>query len=371
MAQGFVVTLHDPTADQRKVVKKYEKTTKIISFDEFRSMLFDSTAYIRNRADAPFGSVFDHVADNFHVPLSDFIEPTISDAETQQAFSVDDLMVKIKLGNRFVITAEYGVGKSMLVRELFHRLSINFRERNSYRVPAVINLRDHLGQDDPVELLERHARRIGVSATKFVAAWNAGYVDLLLDGFDELSTRGWTGDVRKLREYRRSTHKVIRDLVRQTPSKSSIVIVGRDAYFDSPSEMREALGTNQNTFDHYSVLPFDDVQAQRFLEKRGVKSELPAWMPTRPLLLSYLIAKDLLMAAVQAQYEGAFARGHAWLSLVDMIAKRESEQSEGVDKDSIRAFFGSLAVRARQVANSQRSWTPAKTLGAFGAVVIH
>lgn len=360
MAQGYVVTLHDPTADQRKVIKKYEKTTKIIGFDEFRSMLFDSTSYIRNRADAPFGSVFDHAFDNFHVPLTDFIEPTIADAESQQELSVDDLMVKIKLGERFVLTAEYGVGKSMLVRELFHRLAINFRERSSYRVPAVINLRDHLGQDDPVELLERHARRVGVSATQFVAAWNAGYVDLLLDGFDELSTRGWTGDVRKLREYRRSTHKVIRDLIRQTPAKSSVVIVGRDAYFDSPMEMREALGTNQNTFGHYSVLPFDDVQAQQFLGKRGIKSDLPAWMPTRPLLLSYLIAKNLLSIAVQAQHDGAFARGHAWLSLVDMIAQRESEQSEGIDKNSIKAFFGSLAVRARQVANSQRSFTPAE-----------
>ncbi len=61
MARGFIVTLHDPTADQRLAVKKYEKTTKIISFDELRSLLFDSSSYLRVRTGKPFGSIYDHV----------------------------------------------------------------------------------------------------------------------------------------------------------------------------------------------------------------------------------------------------------------------------------------------------------------------
>ena len=43
MAQGILVTLHEPTPDQKDIIKsrKYDRTIKILSFDEFRSQLFD------------------------------------------------------------------------------------------------------------------------------------------------------------------------------------------------------------------------------------------------------------------------------------------------------------------------------------------
>lgn len=370
MAQGFLVTLHEPTPDQKNILKskKFDRTTKIISFDEFRSQLFDSLSYINNREKKRFGSVYDHVADNFSIPLSDFVEPTISRIQDSALVDVASIADGLRSGGRYVLVAEYGVGKSMILRHLFHSLVKTVRSKKHFRTPIAINLREHLGQTEPVELLERHARANAVNPQNLVAAWNAGYVDLLIDGFDELSTRGWTGDIRRLKEYRRTTHSVVRKLIKETPSSSSIVISGRDAYFDSTGEMREALGVPQSQFSILRVFPFDEKQASEFLKKKDFFGALPEWIPTRPLLLTYLATKGLLHSAMNAELSGEFPRGSAWLSLIDMIATRESQQLEGVDKDSLMMFLGALAVHARQTPGGQTSFSPQQMESIFSSV---
>lgn len=360
MAQGFLVTLHEPTPDQKNVIKqrKYDKTTRIISFDELRSQLFDALTYINNREKKRFGSVYDHVDNNFDIPLADFVEPTVQNIENSELVSFSDMVERTLSGQRCVLIAEYGVGKSMLLRHVFHKLVSKVRSKKHFRTPVAINLREHLGQTDPVELLERHARANAVDPQRLVAAWNAGYIDLLIDGFDELSTRGWTGDIRRLKEYKRTSHAVVRKLVKETPSGCSIVIAGRDAYFDSIAEMREALGAPKSQFSVLRVFPFDEAQATEFLNKKNFSGALPDWIPTRPLLLTYLVTKGLLQAAVGAEASGDFPRGSAWLSLIEMIASRESDQLEGVDKDALIEFLGALAIRSRQTSGSQASFSP-------------
>jgi len=365
MARGILVTLHEPTTDQKEVVKKFSKTTKIISFDELRSLLFDAQSYLNNRAKRRFGSVYDHVDHSHEIPLNDFVEPTIEFQESSEATSVKGLTESLMAGGRTVLIAEYGVGKSMVLRHMFFNLVAEFRAKRHFRTPVAINLRDHLGQTDPIELLERHARANAADPQKLVAAWNAGYIDLLIDGFDELSTRGWTGDVKRLREYRRSSHAVVRRLIKDTPKKSGILITGRDAYFDSLTEMREALAAPVGQFGILRVHPFDEVQANSFLKKKNYHGAIPDWIPTRPLLLTYLVTKGLLLTAVEAQYEGVFPRGAAWLSLIDMIASREGEQSEGVDKNALLEFLGALSVISRQASDAQVSFSPQQMESVF------
>lgn len=366
MAQGFLVTLYEPTPDQKSIIKKrFDRTTRIISFDELRSQLFDSLSYINNREKKRFGSVYDHVENNYEIPLSDFVEPTFTSLGLQDTISFQDIKEYIQSGDRIVLIAEYGVGKSMVLRQLFHELVQSVRSKKHFRTPVAINLREHLGQTDPIELLERHARANAANPQNLVAAWNAGYVDLLIDGFDELSTRGWTGDVKRLKEYRRSSHSVVRKLIKETPKGCGVIIAGRDAYFDSITEMREALGTPERQFTICRVHPFDESQTITFLKKKNFTGSLPDWVPTRPLLLTYLATKGLLRSVVDAQSGGNFPRGAAWLSLLDMIAVRESEQSEGVDKDALIQFLGALGIRARQIPNSQASFSPQQMEAVF------
>lgn len=360
MAQGFLVTLHEPTADQKAVItsKKYDRTTKIISFDELRSQLFDALSYINNREKKRFGSVYDHVDNSFEIPLSDFVEPTLTHIDSGEYCTFENLAEGVKNGDRLILIAEYGVGKSMVLRHLFHRLVRAVRTKKHFRTPIAINLREHLGQSDPIELLERHARANAANPQNLVAAWNAGYVDLLIDGFDELSTRGWTGDIKRLKEYRRSSHSVVRKLIKETPKGCGIVITGRDAYFDSAKEMREALGAPEPLFSILQIHPFDSNQAIEFLRKKDFNETLPEWIPTRPLLLTYLATKGLLRSVMQAEVAGDFPKGSAWLSLLDMISARESEQSEGIDMEALIQFFGALGIQARHVADSMASFSP-------------
>lgn len=361
------MTLHEPTADQKAAVKKYEKTTKIVSFDELRSLLFDAQGYLRIRAGKSFGSVYDHAIHSFEVPRSEFVEPTIISMSDSSTKSLRVPVDSVLDSGRTIITAEYGIGKSMLLREIFFHLLKDFSQGKTFRFPVAINLREHMGQDDPVELLERHARNNAADPRKLVAAWGAGYVDLIIDGFDELSTRGWTGDHRKLREFKRSTHSVVKKLIKDTPIKASILISGRAAYFDSESEMREALGVPEGRFDHLVVHPFDSVQAIEYLKKKNCNDSLPQWLPTRPLFLSYLINKNLIKEAVSVSSSGSFPEGTAWCSLLRMIAERESDQSEGVDKESILQFWGILATKARQGSSLQKSFSPTEMDEAFYA----
>jgi hypothetical protein len=370
LARGFVVTKHEPTPEQKNVVNKIpvSRTTKIISFDEFRGKLFDSLTYINNRKNKPFGSVYDHVDNSHDVPLNDFVEPTFTVSEPQETKNFADLANNICDGSRLILIAEYGVGKSMVLRQTFHDIVKRFQSKKHSRTPIAINLRDHQGQDDPIELLERHARANATEPRSLVAAWNAGYVDLLIDGFDELSTRGWTGDVRRLKEYRRRSHSVVKRLIRDTPKGCGIIISGRDAYFDSFNEMHEALGAPKNQFTIYRVHPFDEAQSMEFLKKKGFSGTLPDWIPSRPLLLTYLAKKGLLGSVTTADDTGPYPRGAAWLSLLEMIALRESEQSEGVDKEALLEFVGALGIRARHTPDGQATFSPQQMEAIFQEV---
>lgn len=362
MARGYLVTLHEPTADQKAIIQKksYDRTTLIISFDELRSKLFDALTYINNRSKKRFGSVYDHVDNNYEVPLADFVEPTIINTESTEVLRFKEIADGVMRGDRFVLVAEYGVGKSMVLRHLFHELVKKFRSKKHFRTPISINLREHLGQSDPIELLERHARANATNPQSLVAAWNAGYVDLLIDGFDELSTRGWTGDIKRLKEYRRSSHSVVRKLIKETPNGCGIIIVGRDVYFDSEREMREALGTPHPLFSISQIHPFDSAQATQFLRKKNFINELPDWIPTRPLLLTYLVTKNLLQTVVETPSDGEFSKGSAWISLLEMVSERESDQSEGIDRESLLQFFGALGTQARHTQDCLSSFSPQK-----------
>src|SRR5207247_1897577 len=108
--------------------------------------------------------------------------------------------------------------------------------------PVFLNLRDHHAQTDSVEVLERHARRLGFpSPSHLVRAWRAGYVVLILDGFDEIATPGWTGHVKKLRDIRYNSLQVLREFIREAPAGSGVLMSGREHFFDSPREMLSAL----------------------------------------------------------------------------------------------------------------------------------
>ena len=103
--------------------------------------------------------------------------------------------------------------------------------------------------------------------------------------------------------------------------------------------MRQSLGAPASSFEICQVHPFDDDQVQAFLRLKGLSGDIPEWIPTRPLLLTYLVTKGLLEVAIRAESAGEYPRGSAWLSLIVMIAERAPEQSVAVDNTSLIEFM--------------------------------
>ena len=128
------------------------------------------------------------------------------------------------------------------------------------------------------------------------------------------------------------------------------------------------LGAPEERFKIYKIQPFDVNQAKAFLKKKGASEVIPDWAPTRPLFLNYLIGRNLLDQLVEARHVGSFPEGSAWTSLLNMIAERESDQSEGVDKQAILDFLAALSSKARHGKGVDRSFSPSEIDGVFYSV---
>lgn len=178
---GWLVTLNEPTADQRTVIQKFSHSVRILSFEQFRSQLFNGAEYLRCRSKYKFGSVADPISRAAIIGANNFIpidlysekEQTVID---QSQYLKDLISDKLK---RTVLLGEYGSGKSMTLRNAFFDFQNAYLKNDAHIAPIYLNLRDHTGQSDPVEALERHARLIGYvpvsdnTWTNITVVWDA------------------------------------------------------------------------------------------------------------------------------------------------------------------------------------------------------
>jgi NACHT domain len=347
-AQGWLITQNEPTVDQKRVVEKYSHSVKIMSFEQFRSLLFNGGEYLRCRSNVPFGSITDPYTRSSHVDRSAYIPLELFDTSGNppaSAHSIAEQMLSKPL--RALVLGDYGAGKSMTAREIFFYLKDKYLSASTKLTPVYLNLRDHRGQVNPVEALERHAREIGYSAgaSDLVRAWRAGHIHLILDGFDEIATAGWGHSLRRVREHRYAAMALVRNFVAQSDPGGSLIVAGRSNYFDSPREMEKALNV-ETSWHKYSLNDFTPEQTARFLKKIGFKSKIPEWLPSRPLLVAYF--------ALFGRGENTYAdlsgltAGAGWDKFLDMISHREAKQvDERQDPETIRQIIERLATRAR------------------------
>lgn len=250
----------------------------------------------------------------------------------------------------------------MTLRHLHHQLGKAHLKGETPRFPVFVNLRDHYGQSDPAELLERHARIIGFpNPLHLVRAWRAGYVHLLLDGFDEITTLNIQGLWTKLRDNRFRAMEAVRRLSREHPPEAGLAITGRAHFFDSTNERRNALALPNESLE-FSLNEFTDDQVADYLKKSGLSGVVPPWLPARPLLVAYLAARGLLSELV-ADEAGEPASG--WDILLDNIASRESEIEAGIDGGTVRKILERLSTKARATAGGLGPLTPDSLISAF------
>jgi AraC-like DNA-binding protein len=362
--KGWFVTLHEPTAEQRTAIQKHREKIVAVSFDQFRSKLVDARSYLNARESYPFGSVRDPETGSAQTQL-DYVPLGILD-RSGKTHSVNDIGEALNEGHRFVLLGDYGAGKSSTMRELFFSAARKFWTSNTLKFPVLLNLRDHHGQSDPTEALERHARRVGFSdPSHLVRAWRAGYILLFLDGFDEIATAGWAGRTKKLKDLRYRSMELVRNFIRESADGTGIVIAGREHFFDSERELTDALGVSDR-FTRLTLSEFTVEQVTEYLKKCGWEGAVPEWLPSRPLLLGYLASRGLLDQTIRVERGSSPAAG--WNGLLERISERESEIEAGIDAGTVRSLIERLATLARNSIDGLGPLTPDQIVGAFTSV---
>jgi NACHT domain. len=350
IAKGWFVTLNAPTPDQSKEIRRIDPRITALSFAQFKTRLFDSVMYLQRRREVPFGS-----ARNPEDPLGPLepyvpldIYPADADSTTNSApMRVGDLGELLLDRVRFALTGDYGAGKSMTFRQLFFWLAEANKDGRTLRFPVHLNLRDHWGQKTPRVALTQHAEDIGFDRPEsLVAAWRAGYVHVLLDGFDEIAAPGWSGDVKLLRETRMRAMELIRRFFKETPKRASVAVAGRRHFFDGESELRDAM-FDERSRPILQVSEFNEEQIREYLGRKKWYA-LPQWLPARPLLIGHLAARRALESLAEA---GDLPPAEGWEALLDAISNREADIEAGIDGESVRRTLERLASLARCKSN--------------------
>lgn len=371
-AKGWFITRDEPTAEQREVGRKHTALVNIVSFAQFHAQLIDSRAYLSARASYPFGSVRDPASGDTKSEMA-FVPLDMLRLSDSTTTSVVDVKKGLAAGKSYVLLGDYGAGKSMTLRHLFRELRDEHLRDRSSLFPVYLNLRDHYGQTDTAEVLERHARAIGFgSAHHLVRAWRAGYAILLIDGFDETTTLGIQGLWRQLKDNRYRAMEIVRRFIRENPSEVGLIVAGRAHFFDAADERKRSLGLKQETIE-LSLNEFTDEQIAEYLRKSGLRGSVPPWFPTRPLLVGYLVARGLLSEVVSEGSEDSGINfwndpATGWDHLIDRISEREAEIEAGIDGSTIRAILERLASRARGKSNGVGPLTAEDVIECFSEV---
>jgi hypothetical protein len=365
----WFITKEDTTADQRTVCQTAKAPTTPLSFHQFQAKIIDARDYLKLRLNHRFGSAYDPRNESFTENLK-YVEIELLQRGSFHLWKVQDMVAKLSTGERFVFLGDYGVGKSMTLREIFFALSEHYSNLTAPHFPVYLNLREHHGQTDPAEILERHARAVGFNnPAHLVRAWRAGYVILLIDGFDEVSSLGLQGGWKRLREARYRSMEGVRRLISDSPKSTGIALAGRDSFFDSDEERRDTL--KSDGFVEIMLGEFNEVQIKRFLENLGYAGQVPAWMPSRPLLLGTLFSKGVRSLAGEDTLETILYcedPSKGWDLLLDELCNREAKIEAGISGQLIQLILENLATRVREKEGGLGPLTPREMTDAFAEV---
>ncbi len=351
--------------DAQHIEYAHKHNVTVLTLEQFKQRFLDGRSYIAKREVSSFGSArnpLDNsitISDDAYVPLPMAVIEHVSVKglksnryeEQRRPTDIAGLANLLQKGSIIVLLAPFGAGKSVTTRELFKYLAQDYRNLPGPTVPICLNLREHWGQEYFDEMLERHARSIAFTPREdLVAAWRAGMANILFDGFDEVASQTIVrkDDINFMMESRRVALTGVRDFMTKLPSGTGAFICGRDHYFDNNREMEHALGLNGKNYKLIKLDEFTEDATNQFLKKNGIDTHLPDWLPRKPLILSYLIQKNLLSEILEIDASEGY--GYAWDSFITKITERESELERAVmDAHTLRRVMERLAFSVRSL----------------------
>ncbi|MFP5393293.1 MAG: hypothetical protein ACLGI6_17365, partial [Gammaproteobacteria bacterium] len=180
-------------------------------------------------------------------------------------------------------------------------------------------------------------------------AWRSGMAHLLADGFDEVASQAVIrkNDKTFMREARREALSGLRDFLTKIPHGIGVLVCGRDHYFDNEQEISSALSIGGKHCKVFRLGEFTEEGVTQFLTKNGVVQKLPDWLPRKPLLLGYLIHRDLIKEIMSI--DGSLGFAHAWDTFLKKITEREADlESSTMEAQTLRAVMERLSLLVRE-----------------------
>jgi hypothetical protein len=364
----WYITEKEPTADQRTEAQKHGIT--ILSLIEFERSIFDFNQYLQLRCKYRFGSASDPDTDSTDTSQTKYQNVAIRrDTPPKATLNIKDVADHLVAGGRAVLLGDYGMGKSITLREVFTELRHRRLNGDISYTPVLLNLREHWGQSRPAEALDRHGHEVGLSEQerqKLIRAFNAKRLIVMLDGFDETASIQWNPRVSpRMREARVASVALANAFIQQSLGGPGLIVAGREHYFDNFQEMNSALGLRDADL-RLSLDGFSVEETKSFFASRGIKSPIPEWLPSRPLFLAYLSRKGLLKDILEAT--DGLAPARAWAALVKRVSEREAAIHSNLGSDSIQRILEHLASTARQTPTGLGPITERDVAAAFQRV---
>lgn len=345
--RGMFVTLHPLTPDQFRILKTFSTRIQHEDYHTFLSRLIDTQRYLKARENYNFGSIQEQINKNID---DTFIETKFFDKNNRKKpLPLRTLTANILKGicNKIIIEGDFGTGKSVSGRKIFLKLASDHIKGLTKRFPVYLNLRDFAELESGDEALRRHAQRIGLSdmGDQLVRAWKAGYISLIIDGYDEVIPRISARQTKRIKDIKHQSLAVLRSIIRGTDNDTPIMILGRSNFFSSEKEMSDSLGVDA-TWNRFHLDDFDEIQARQLSRKFGYSEELPSWLPRKPLLIAYFL--DMLVES--GKLGDAIDSSEGWRELLNKVCEREISQIDKIPliKDELIEIYGRLSLVARK-----------------------
>lgn len=332
----FVYLEHNPSL----VISGDGQNVKVHTPESFFSEYLGSAQYLHERKKRPFGSAVD--PDSGEVDSSSYVPINYVTKKGEKLTTVE-IANGIRSGKKYILLGQFGSGKSRCLMEVF-----NLLERSeSHTQPLAINLRENWGYKQFSHILQNHldSLGLGVFTGAMIRSSTRGLHPILLDGFDELGSQSWSGDVIRLSEIRKGSMQGVRDLIQQCRS-AGLLITGREHYFNSDTEMLECLGLqSEKVTIIYCPNEFTTSELKSYISQRTNLKQFPSWLPKKPLLCQLLTRID--QNDLEDLIESELGESDFFEQVLDSICAREAKIHPTIYKDSLKKILLELATLAR------------------------
>ncbi len=339
--KAFVVMDGQPTP--KMVEQGSASRVSVLSVSQFANEFFKYDAYVNLRASQPFGSAVD--SETGENDKRQYVGVEFSEKDSTRKYDVKGVCEALGRGERIVAVGDYGTGKSRLVREVFQQLCSEPREIGAYVI--AINLRDHWGSGNFLEILGGHLQRIGLSGSvdNAIRLLKSRGLILLLDGFDEIGAQSHDTQLIERKALRRHALRGVRDLINS--SSAGILVTGRSHYFDDDREIIDALGLVARVTVLEVPPNFTKDQARTYLRELGLDISPPTWLPMKPLV--FQIAAELDRSDLEKILKAVTGTFEFWGLFLGAVTRRESRGVQGsISPDAIAQILFELGGISRQ-----------------------